>query len=154
LRTVSRSSSELRAPAPPVPQRKGVSMGRIVFTNANMLDGENPAKPDSTVVVDGGHIVQVSNGNGRAVETGPEDQVIDCTGLTLMPGMTQGHYHSTYHNVTADLATPLGLESPPAYQAYTAAYNVGQALRCGYTSVVGANEAWDIDPSLWLAIQD
>ena len=26
-------------------------------------------------------------------------------GATLMPGMITCHYHSTYHNVTADLAT-------------------------------------------------
>src|SRR6266536_1147043 len=129
-------------------------MGRIVFTNANVLDGENPAKPDSTVVVEDGRIVQVANGNGTVVETGPEDRVIDCSGLTLIPGMTQGHYHSTYNNVTVPIMPPLGLESPPAYQAYVAAHNVGLALKCGYTSVVGANEAWDIDPSLWQAIQD
>jgi imidazolonepropionase-like amidohydrolase len=127
-------------------------MGRTVFTNANVLDGENPAKPGSTVVVEDGRIVQVSNGNGTP--TGPEDRVIDCTGLTLMPGMTQGHYHSTYHNVTAEMTLPLGYESPPAYQAYVAMHNVGLALKAGYTSVVGANEAWDIDPSLWQAIKD
>jgi len=129
-------------------------MGRIVFTNANVLDGENPAKPDSTVVVEDGRIVQVANGNGTVVETGPEDRVIDCSGLTLIPGMTQGHFHSTYNNVTVPIMPPLGLESPPAYHAYVAAHNVGLALKCGYTSVVGANEAWDIDPSLWQAIQD
>jgi imidazolonepropionase-like amidohydrolase len=128
-------------------------MGRIVFTNANLLDGENPAKPDSTVVVEDGRIAQVSNGNGAA-STGPGDRVIDCTGLTIMPGMTQGHYHSTYNNVTVPIMPPLGLESPPAYQAYVAANNVERALRCGITSVVGANEAWDIDPSLHQAIQD
>jgi imidazolonepropionase-like amidohydrolase len=128
-------------------------MGRIVFTNANVLDGEHAAKPDSTVVVEGDRIVRVANGNG-AVEIGPDDRVIDCSGLTVMPGMTQGHFHSTYHNVTVPIMPPLGLESPPAYQAYVAAHNVGLALRCGYTSVVGANEAWDIDPSLNQAIAD
>ena len=98
-------------------------MGRTVFTNANVLDGENPAKPGSTVVVEDGRITQVANGNGT-VPTGPEDRVVDCSGLTLMPGMTQGHYHSTYNNVTVPIMPPLGLESPPAYQAYVAAHNV------------------------------
>src|SRR5207253_3216580 len=98
---------------------KGGALARIVFTNANVLDGENPAIPDSTVVVEGDRVVQVANGNG-AVEIGPEDRVIDCSGLTLMPGMTTGHYHSTYHNVTVPINPPLGLESPPPYQAYVA----------------------------------
>src|SRR6478609_6712984 len=117
-------------------------MGRIVFTNANLLDGENPAKPDSSVVVEGNRIIQVGNGQ---VETQADDRVIDLGGKTLMPGLVTGHYHSTYHNVSVPLMPPLGLESPPAYQAYVAAHNVGLALKCGITSVVGANEAWDID---------
>jgi imidazolonepropionase-like amidohydrolase len=128
-------------------------MGRIVFTNASVLDGEHAAKPDCTVVVEGDRIKQVAS-NGTAVESLPDDRVIDCSGLTLLPGMTQGHFHSTYNNVTVPIMPPLGLESPPAYQAYVAAHNVGLALRGGYTSVVGANEAWDIDPSLEQAIAD
>src|SRR5437763_9296634 len=119
-------------------------MGRIVFTNANVLDGENPAKPDSTVVVEGGRIAQVANGNGTVVETGPEDQVIDCAGLTVIPGMTQGHFHSTYNNVTVPIMPPLGLESPTAYKAYVAAHKVGLELKCGDTSVIGAYEAGDM----------
>lgn len=138
-------------------------MGRTVFTNANLLDGEHAAQPASTVTVEGDRITQVVAGasrngnvadNGGHVDIQQDDQVIDCSGLTLMPGMTQGHYHSTYHNVTVPIMPPLGLESPPAYQAYVAMHNAGLALRCGYTSVVGANEAWDIDPSLKQAIAD
>ncbi len=130
-------------------------MGRIIFTNANLLDGESPANPDCTVVVQGDRIVLVLNGNGGGtVDIGPEDRVIDCTGLTVMPGMTQGHYHSTYHNVSEPLMPPLGFDSPPAYQAYVAQHNVGLALRAGYTSVVGANAAWDVEPSLKQAIAD
>jgi imidazolonepropionase-like amidohydrolase len=128
-------------------------MPRIVFTNANVLDGENPARPDSTVVVEGDRIARVCASDG-ATDIHPDDRVIDCVGLTLMPGMTTRHYHSTYNNVTEALNPPLGLESPPAYQSYVAAHNVGLALRAGFTSVVGANEAWDVDPSLKQAIAD
>jgi imidazolonepropionase-like amidohydrolase len=126
-------------------------MGRIVFTNANLLDGENPAKPDASVVVEGNRIIQVGNGQ---VETQADDRVIDLGGKTLMPGLVTGHYHSTYHNVSVPLMPPLGLESPPAYQAYVAAHNVGLALKAGFTSVVGANAAWDVEPSLKQAIED
>jgi imidazolonepropionase-like amidohydrolase len=136
-------------------------MSRVVFTHANMLDGENPAKADTTVIVEGNRIVQIveggtsSNGSGNGSSAyGPEDRVIDCTGLTLMPGMTQGHYHSTYNDVTPEMALPLGYESAPAYQAYVAMMNANRALRAGYTSVVGANAAWDVEPSLKQAIED
>lgn len=126
-------------------------MSRTVFRNGNVLDGEHPAKPGSTVVVEGDRIVTVATGD---VAPEPGDTVIDCAGRTLMPGMTVGHYHSTYNNVTAPLATPIGLEAPPAYQAYVAAHNVKLALQSGFTSVVGANEAWDIDPAMKDAMRD
>lgn len=126
-------------------------MGRTIFANGNLLDGEHPAKPDSTVVVDGDRIVLVASAE---IAPEPGDRVIDCRGKTLMPGMVSGHYHSTYNNISSPLKAPLGLEEPPAYQAYVAARNVNLALRSGFTSVVGANEAFDIDPSMKAAIRD
>jgi imidazolonepropionase-like amidohydrolase len=126
-------------------------MSRIILTHANLLDGEHPAKPDSTVVIEEGRISGV---DPVLIEQAADDQVIDCTGRSVMPGMVQGHYHSTYRGVTAQLTPPLGLENPPAYQAYVAAENVRIALVCGFTSVVGANEAWDIDPSLARAVEE
>ena len=50
-------------------------MARIVFTNANLVDGEHPAKPGVTVVVDGERIASV--GTGQLAETRPDDRVVD-----------------------------------------------------------------------------
>lgn len=124
---------------------------RIQFTNAVLLDGVHPAKPDTTIVVAFDRIDTVATG---PVEVLPGDQVIDCAGRTVMPGMVSGHFHSTYHNITAALIPPLGLESPPAYQALIAAHNARIAIEAGVTSVVGANETCDVDPSLAQAIED
>ena len=125
-------------------------MGRTVFTNANLLDGEHPAKPDATVVVDGNVITTVTTG---AVDTTPDDRVIDLTGRTLMPGMVSGHFHTTYHNV-GGTQLPFGLEAAPAYQAYRALVNAQTALRSGFTGICGASAAFDIDASLDAAIRD
>lgn len=125
-------------------------MSRTILTNANLLDGDHPAKPDSTVVVDGSTIASVTSG---PVEVRPGDDVHDLGGRTLMPGMTSGHFHTTYHNV-GGTQQPFGLEQPPAYQAYQALKNAQIALRCGFTSVVGASAAFDIDASLAAAIND
>ena len=54
-------------------------MNRTVFTNANLLDGEHPAKPQATVVVEGNKIARVTSG---AVETSSTDRVIDLAGRT------------------------------------------------------------------------
>src|SRR5580704_15365116 len=102
---------------------------RLVLTNANLVDGEHPAKPGSHVVVEGRRITQVGTG---MVDTGPGDRVVDVGGQTVMPGMVTCHFHSTYHELGAQPA-PYGLEAPPAYQALRAAKNLETALHCGFT---------------------
>ena len=42
-------------------------MGRTVFTNANLVDGEHPAKPGSTVIIEGNRITSVGTGTRRPV---------------------------------------------------------------------------------------
>jgi imidazolonepropionase-like amidohydrolase len=125
-------------------------MNRTVFTNANLLDGEHPAKPQTTVIVEGNKIARVTSG---AVETASGDRVVDLFGRTLMPGMTSGHFHTTYHDVGGN-QLPFGLERPPAYAAYYGLMNAQIALRSGFTSVVGASCAFDVDASLAAAIRD
>ncbi|HUF84028.1 MAG TPA: amidohydrolase family protein, partial [Acidimicrobiia bacterium] len=125
-------------------------MSRLIFTNANLLDGEYPARPGSTVVVDGNRIASVGT---AAADAGPEDRVVDLAGRTVMPGMVTSHFHSTYDELGARPA-PFGLEQPPAYQALVAARNVETALRCGFTGVVSAGAPHDIDASLKRAIDD
>jgi imidazolonepropionase-like amidohydrolase len=125
-------------------------MGRTVLTNANLFDGEHPPEPDSAVVVERNRIVEVTSGP-VAVREG--DDVVDLRGRTLMPGMVSGHFHSTYHDVGAT-QLPFGLERPPAYQAFRAAANARLALEKGFTTVVGASAAFDIDASLAAAIRD
>ena len=125
-------------------------VSRVVFTNANLLDGENAAAPHSTVVVEGDRITYTGDGTG--IETRPDDRLVDCAGRTLMPGMTTGHYHPTYSLVDT---TPIpGFEDAPAYLAYKAAFNSGKTLRAGFTSAVGASSPYAVDPSLAKAIRD
>lgn len=125
-------------------------MGRLIVTDANLLDGEHPARPGSTVVVEGNRITSVGEGD---VAAGPDDRVFHLAGRTLMPGMVTCHFHSTYDELGAKPA-PFGLEQPPAYQALVAARNVETALRCGFTGVVSAGAPHDIDASLKRAIDD
>lgn len=126
-------------------------MTRTVFIHANVLDGEHPAKPDCTVVVEGGRVTSVAVG---AATIEPGDRVIDCTARTLMPGMVQGHFHSTYLDERMTMMPPIGFARPPAYQAYAAANALNKMLRCGWTSVVAANTSFDVDASLAAAVAD
>jgi imidazolonepropionase-like amidohydrolase len=123
---------------------------RLVLTNANLVDGEHPAKAGAHVVVEGPRITAVGTGE---IQTRPGDRVVDLTGRTVMPGMVSCHFHSTYHELGATPA-PYGLEAPPAYQALRAARNLETALFCGFTGAVSAGAPCDVDPSMKRAIDD
>lgn len=127
-----------------------MSDARLVLTNANLVDGEHPAKPGSHVVVEGNRITTVGTGS---VETRAGDRVLDLAGRSVMPGMVTCHFHSTYHELGASPA-PYGLEAPPPYQALRAARNLETALRCGFTSAVSAGAPCDVDASMKRAIND
>ncbi len=124
---------------------------RIVFTGANLVDGENPARPGVHVVVEGERIASVSE--GPAPEARPGDRVIPLGGKTLMPGMVQCHFHSHFGAFGEGVTAPaLGLEAAPPYLAMLAARNAGTALHCGFTGAVGSSSAHEIDICLKEAI--
>ncbi len=124
---------------------------RIVFTNANLVDGVSPAQPGATVVVEGERISHV--GTGSAPGPQPDDRNVDLDGRTLMPGMVQAHFHAHFGAFGEGVSAPaLGLEASPAFLAMLAAKNAGTALDCGYTGAVGSSNAHVIDVALKEAI--
>jgi imidazolonepropionase-like amidohydrolase len=124
---------------------------RIVFRSANLIDGDHPAQADMSVAIRGERIEAV--GPDAGFETHPDDVVRDLHGLSLMPGMTQGHFHSHFGAFGSGVTAPsLGLEAAPAYLSMLAAYNAELAVECGFTSAIGASNAHVIDVSLKDAI--
>jgi imidazolonepropionase-like amidohydrolase len=75
-------------------------MSRTFFRCANLIDGRNPPRNNSTVVVEGRRITAVA-ANGDASKPSAKDIVYDLAGRSLMPGMIQCHYHVGYDNLAS-----------------------------------------------------
>ncbi len=124
-------------------------MATVAFTHANLVDGDHPARPGTTVVVTGKTITSVEP---DADAPPAADRVVDLAGRTLMPGLFSCHFHSTYHELGSKQA-PFGMEEPPALLAVRAVRNLETALRSGVTSVISAGASFDIDASMKTAIR-
>jgi imidazolonepropionase-like amidohydrolase len=122
---------------------------RLIFKNVNLLDGVHAAVPGQVVVIDDGVIGSVG---ADPADARPDDEVVDLGGRTVMPGMHTCHFHSTYRDL--GLGRPYGNEYPPSYQALISQRNLELALRAGFTGVVGAGGANEVEAGVKQAIED
>jgi imidazolonepropionase-like amidohydrolase len=125
-------------------------MNRIVFRNANLLDGDNPARPNTSVAIEGERICEV--GDAAAVPGRPDDREVDLAGRTLMPGMFSCHFHVAFSDWAPAAAPTLGLEAQPGFIALVAQKNITTAFDCGFTSLVCSSSVYNLDHALKVAI--
>ncbi len=111
-------------------------MADVLFRNANLFDGTGTATRPADVIVRGNRICTVADANARLEAAGCE--VIDATGLTLMPGMTEGHAHLSFCGARTN--TDLG-DIPPEEHLLATMRNAELLLDCGFTSAYSAASA-------------
>ena len=71
-----------------------------LFTNVQVFDGEGTDPYPAEVLVEGNRIKTVARGSDpQMARDGAE--VIDGGGNTLMPGLTEGHAHVTFTNMSS-----------------------------------------------------
>ncbi len=105
-------------------------MRRTVFAGGLVFDGTGADPAPADVAVVDGRIVDVGVGLDG-------DEVVDCAGLTLLPGLFDCHVHVTISGVDM-----LGLAQKPfSYQFYEAARNLRRTLELGITTVRDASGA-------------
>jgi len=103
----------------------------MAFRHANLIDGNQPAQPGMTVVLDGERIEWIGEDAGFASQ--PDHTIYDLHGRSLMPGMVQCHFHSQFGAFGEGVNAPaLGLEAAPAYLSMLAAQNAGLAVEAGF----------------------
>jgi imidazolonepropionase-like amidohydrolase len=110
-----------------------------VLWNTTLIDGTGrDPQPSMAVVVEGERIARVASTDAL---TPPRDaETIECTGLTLMPGLTDAHVHLGI--VTTGEAL---MFQPPAVLALRIARIIEETLDAGYTTVRdagGIDGAW------------
>ena len=124
-----------------------------LFINAKLIDG-NGGEPveDGAVRVEGNRITQV----GRTADWGENpngnNRVIDLKGKTLMPGLTEGHFHISFWGVRE--LPDLDLKLPAELSTIYAVKNAELALRCGYTSAASAGALHRVDVTVRDAIEE
>ena len=103
-----------------------------VLKGATLINGTGgPALPDATVVVDGDRIIDV--GPGGAVQYSPDAQVIDISGMTLLPGLIDCHDHLGHSGY--GLMDRWELDAPASLRHLRTAQVLKDTLDMGYTSV-------------------
>jgi len=66
----------------------------FLIANAQVWDGENDERYPADVLIENNRIAAVARGHGQIRRDGAE--VIDGGGMTLMPGMVEGHCHLSF----------------------------------------------------------
>ena len=111
-------------------------MNRVLISGARVWDASGAAPFVGDVLIEGNRIATVAPGSQQLSNAGC--QVIEGRGMTLMPGMTEGHAHLSFEAATSteDLISP-----PPEEHTLLTARVAKTLLDHGFTSAWGASEA-------------
>lgn len=111
-------------------------MNNTLITGARIFDGSGGAAFEGDALVEGNRVRAISRAPGQLAQA--NCQLIDGTGMTLMPGMVEGHAHLSFEAVTSteDLISP-----PPEEHTLLTARVAKVLLDHGFTSAYGASAA-------------
>ncbi|MGA1261994.1 MAG: amidohydrolase family protein, partial [Ilumatobacteraceae bacterium] len=119
-----------------------------LLVGGNIIDGTGAARLVNTdVLLVGDRIVAVGK-NVTAPQHFTAAQVtrVDCTGLTVMPGIIDAHVHVTLGEPATN--DELFHHREPASAALLAAYNLRKILKAGVTSMLDVDGLFNIGPAL------
>jgi imidazolonepropionase-like amidohydrolase len=120
----------------------------LVVRGGTLIDGTGRAPvPDATLVVEDGRIEAITAG---AAATWPASaDVIDVSGLTVLPGLIDCHDHLAFHGY--ELASRWELNEPGSTRHLRTARAIERTLAMGYTTV---RDAGGLDAGFRTAIDE
>jgi imidazolonepropionase-like amidohydrolase len=111
-----------------------------------LIDGTGAAPVrDVTLTVHDGRIEAITTGGATA---GVRDEVIDASGMTVLPGLIDCHDHMAMH--TYDLASRWGLDERSSTRHLRTAHAIERTLAMGYTVV---RDAGGLDAGFRAAVE-
>ena len=120
-------------------------MRHTIIKNCKIIDGLGNPTYKGTVSILGDKIVDHTN-----LDSGSADEVIDATGLTLMPGLIDVHCHSTFDEPSSN--DELFFHRREGLAAIIAGQNVKKLLQAGVTGFVDPDGIFDVTIDLRDAI--
>jgi imidazolonepropionase-like amidohydrolase len=134
-----------------------MSENRILLVNGHVFDGTGSPAVPADVVIRGDLIESVRASGGTAIGAG--DQVVDCTGATVMPGLVDSHAHLTFPSAVGHIDTsfnpPLDVSffrhmPTPDEHLAIAERNAKIMLEAGFTSAYSAGSLTPVPTEVWL----
>src|SRR5437867_10975925 len=120
-----------------------------IIRAGTLIDGTGaPPVRDAVVQIDSGRIEAVTTA-GPSGSWPASTEVIDASGLTVLPGLIDCHDHLAFHGY--ELAKRWGLDGPQSTRHLRTAGVARQILESGYTAV---RDAGGLDAGFGLAIRD
>lgn len=107
-------------------------MASILFSGGTVVDGTGAEPGVADVLVVDGMVTDVGPGLGAEA-----DEVVDCAGATVLPGLIDCHVHVMFSQVNLLKV----LQQPFSYAYYQALHNLRATLDCGITWVRDAGGA-------------
>jgi imidazolonepropionase-like amidohydrolase len=117
-------------------------MTRTVFAGGRVFDGTGSALADADVVIEDGRVVDVGPGLDG-------DDEVDCTGMSLLPGLFDCHVHLAFRH--EDLDEVRVMNEPFSVRFFRMAENMRTTLTLGITTVRDASGA---DAGLKAALEE
>lgn len=105
-------------------------MSRLLFQGGSVFDATGAPPAPADVVVENGRILEVGSGLDG-------DQVVDCAGLHLLPGLIDSHVHVMLSHIDMWKI----VQTPFSYRFFEAAKNLEATLKAGITTVRDAGGA-------------
>jgi imidazolonepropionase-like amidohydrolase len=113
---------------------------RTLFANGLVFDGTGSAPERADLLIEDGRVVEIGSGPDA-------DDVVDCAGATVLPGLFDCHVHVT----VSEIGLLPRVQQPFSYQFYAAARNLARTLALGITTV---RDAAGADLGIKQAVED